>query len=87
MIHLNRSSWRSPGIRGQVGWWLRCLADRIDYSMAPRVPGFSFTFERGEGIRWRQDGKGCPVLYQGDANYERAHSEADSNRAGEGVAP
>lgn len=59
---------------------LRRIADRIDYCGAPKLTGFSFTFETGEGIRWRHDGRGCPVAYLGDEQYERAHSEADSDR-------
>ncbi len=60
--------------------WLRTFADRIDYHGAPKLTGFTFTFETGEGIRWRHDGKGCPVAYLGDVQYERAHTEADCNR-------
>jgi hypothetical protein len=39
--------------------------------------GWSFTFEPGEGIRFREDGKGCPLAYLSAADYDRAHSEAD----------
>ena len=56
------------------------MADRIDRGGAPKFTGFSFTFETGEGIRFRDDSKGCPIVYLGDADYERAHAEADSNR-------
>ncbi|MFI6510100.1 hypothetical protein ACIBCT_21050 [Streptosporangium sp. NPDC050855] len=55
------------------------MADRLDERGAPRFTGFSFTFETGEGVRFRQDGKGCPIVYLGEAHYERAHAEADSN--------
>jgi hypothetical protein len=57
--------------------WLRTLADRIDYEGAPKIMGWSFTFEDREGIRFRRDGKGCRLAYLGDAEYEKAHGEAD----------
>jgi hypothetical protein len=58
---------------------LRRIADRIDYAGAPRaMSNYSFTFERGEGIRIRRDGKGCPHWYLGEDDYERAHREADN---------
>jgi hypothetical protein len=63
-----------------LGRWLRNLADRIDYPGAPRLTGYSFTYETGEGIRFRDDGHGCPIAYLGEAVYERAHSEADCQR-------
>lgn len=55
---------------------LRRIADRIDYSGSPKGMSWSFTFEPGEGIRFRTDGQGCPLWYLGDADYERAHAEA-----------
>ncbi len=48
-------------IRTRIGWTLRRFADRIDHDNAPRYTGYSFTFERREGIRFRYDGQGCPV--------------------------
>jgi hypothetical protein len=64
-------------LRGFPGL-LRRIADRLDPAGAPRgMSGFSFTFERGEGIRFREDGRGCPLWYLGDDDYERAHAEAD----------
>lgn len=57
---------------------LRRLADRIDYEGAPKCMSWSFTIEQREGIRFRQDGRGCPLWYLGNADYERAHDEADS---------
>lgn len=61
--------------------WLRTMADRIDDRGAPkRFGGHSFTFETGEGVRFRDDGKGCPLAYMNARDYERAHDEADSNR-------
>ena len=57
--------------------WLRALADRVDPDGAPRHMSYSFTFEDREGIRFRDDGKGCPLWYLGRDSYERAHAEAD----------
>lgn len=57
---------------------LRFLADRIDRHGAPkRMSSLSFTFELGEGIRVRDDHRGCPLWYFGDDDYNRAHNEAD----------
>lgn len=63
-------------LRGFPGL-LRRLADRIDYANAPKAIGTSFTFECGEGIRFRDDRRGCPLWYLGDDDYQRAHDEAD----------
>lgn len=57
---------------------MRKWADRIDYRGAPRALGYRFTFEDGEGIRFRHDGKGCRLWYLGMDDYEKAHDEADS---------
>jgi hypothetical protein len=57
--------------------FLRTLADRIDYEGAPKLTHWTFTFEDREGIRFREDGKGCRLAYLGDAEYEKAHAEAD----------
>ena len=57
--------------------FLRRLADRIDHAGAPKLMHWSFTFETGRGIVFREDRKGCPLAYLGDADYERAHAEAD----------
>ncbi len=57
---------------------LRRWADRISYETAPRAIGWSFTFEDGEGIRFRVYGKGCPLWYLGEDDHERAHTEADT---------
>jgi hypothetical protein len=59
-----------------IARWLRRLADRIDRGGAPKLTHWSFTFEEGEGIRFREDGRGCPVAYLGDDDYGRAHTEA-----------
>lgn len=58
--------------------WLRDLADRIDHAGAPKLTGWSWTFEVHEGIRFREDGKGCRVAYLGDDEYDKAHNEADN---------
>ncbi len=55
--------------------WLRRVADRIDYAGAPKAMSWSFTFEEGEGIRFRQDGRGCRLWYRGNSDYDRAWSE------------
>lgn len=65
-------------IRAWIGHHLRCWADHIDYEGAPRLMGWSFTFETGEGIRFRQDKRGCRLAYLGNGEYEKAHTEADS---------
>ena len=65
------------GIKRRLADWMRDTADRIDHEGAPKLMGWSFTFERGEGIRFRGDGHGCPLAYLGDGDYERAHAEAD----------
>lgn len=57
---------------------LRRLADRIDHAGAPKLTGWSFTFENRRGIVFRRDRKGCPLAYLGDADYDRAHAEADT---------
>ncbi len=56
---------------------LRYFADRIDPANAPRALHWSFTFERGEGVRFREDSRGCRLWYK-TADYDRAHTEADS---------
>jgi hypothetical protein len=55
---------------------MRRFADRIDHAGAPKISHWSFTFEEGRGLVFRQDGRGCPVAYLGDGEYARAHSEA-----------
>ena len=57
---------------------MRKWADRIDRPGAPKSMGYTFTFERGEGVRFRQDGRGCRLWYLGDLDYDRAHDDADS---------
>lgn len=57
---------------------LRRWADRLSYETAPRAIGWSFTFEDRVGIRFREDGRGCPLWYLGEDDHERAHEEADT---------
>lgn len=59
--------------------WLRKWADRIDDDGAIKSVPTSFTLETGEGMRIREDGKGCPLWFI-QSDYERAHTEADSNQ-------
>jgi hypothetical protein len=65
-------------VRARIGWLLRLLADRIDRDGAPRYMSYSFTFERGQGIRFREGGRGCPLWYSGRADYARAYDEAEA---------
>lgn len=61
----------------RLAFWLRRLADRLDPGGAPKITHWTFTFEPGQGTVFRNDGKGCPVAFLGDGDYERAHNEAD----------
>lgn len=61
-----------------VAGLLRRLADRVSPGTAPRRTNWSFTFEHEEGVRFREDSRGCPLWYLGSADYERAHAEADT---------
>ncbi|MGW5519031.1 hypothetical protein [Nocardia africana] len=68
-------------LRSAIGYRLRTWADRIDYKGAPRrLTSYTFTFEDGEGIRFREDGRGCRLWYLGDADYDKAHDESDSEQ-------
>lgn len=67
-------------IRQWIARRLRFLADRIDHRGAPKSIGWSFTYERDEGIVfWDNRNKGCPVWYYGDDDYEKAYSGADKH--------
>lgn len=60
---------------------LRTWADRLDYPGSLRISSYSFTIERGEGIRFREDGRGCRLyLFDGEhhGQYGSAHTEADN---------
>lgn len=66
-------------LRRAFGRWLRTWADRVDWRGAPRcLTGHSFTYETGEGLRFREDGRGCRLWVLGEDDYNKAHSEADS---------
>lgn len=65
-------------LRAWIGKRLRFLADRIDYKGAPRLMGYTFTIETGEGFRLREDGRGCRLAYLGETEHEKAYTEADS---------
>jgi hypothetical protein len=67
---------KAPLLRAQIGWWLRIWADRLDPENAPRGTSYSFTFEKGKGIVFHEDGRGCPLWYLGEGDYKRAHREA-----------
>lgn len=59
--------------RGWIAGRLRCWADRIDRYGAPKMTGLSFTFETGWGTVTNREGRGCPLWFYGDSDYERAH--------------
>ena len=65
-------------MRQRLAHLLRRWADRLHHESAPKCTHLTFTFETGEGIRFREDGRGCRIWYYGDADYERAHTEADT---------
>lgn len=48
--------------RKRIAWQLRKYADRIDPAGAPKYTHWTFTFERGRGLVFREDGKGMPCL-------------------------
>lgn len=73
MTHIN--------VAARLARRLRRIADRIDDDGAPRATSWSFTFENREGIRFREDGRGCRLWYLGRTDYERAHTEADTRHA------
>ncbi len=68
-------TWR---VSKRLGCLLRDLADRIDRDGAPKLTGWTWTFEAGRGICFREDGKGCGVAYLGSEEYDKAHAEADN---------
>jgi hypothetical protein len=67
-------------VRERLAEWLRLWADRIHHPSAPKMIGWSFTFERGEGIVFHPDRRGCPLAYLGAREYERAHTGAERPR-------
>jgi len=66
------------GMKQRLAAWLREWADRIHPTTAPRYTSYSFTFEEGQGIKFRTDQRGCPLWYLGETDYARAHDEADT---------
>lgn len=65
-------------VRERIARRLRYTADRLDRNHAPKAMSFFFTFEEGEGIKFRDDGRGCRLWYLSEEDYDRAFSEADS---------
>jgi hypothetical protein len=63
----------SEKYRRLLGFWLRRVADRVDWYGAPKRMSWTFTFEDGVGIVFQLDGPGCPLWYYGNADFERAH--------------
>jgi hypothetical protein len=63
-------------VKRRLAALLRKYADRIDYEGAPKAMHWTFTFELREGIRFREDGKGCRLWHYGDDDYEKAHAQA-----------
>ena len=62
-------------LKRRVAKRLRYLADDLDREGAVRLSGYSFTFELGVGMVFRDDDRGCRVAYFGD-EYERSHAES-----------
>jgi hypothetical protein len=48
-----------------------------DRGGGPFWSGLSFTFESHRGLRVRADGRGCPLWYLTESDYDRAFAEAD----------
>ncbi len=64
--------------RQRLAWRLRMLADRISPDTGPRAMSYSFTFEPGRGIVFREgERQGCPLWLMAE-DYDRAHDEADT---------
>lgn len=61
----------------RLAWYLRTLADRMDHEGAPKLTHWTWTFELYQGVKFREDGKGCRVAYLGDNEYEKAHAQSD----------
>ncbi len=69
---------RGKPMRDQLGEAIHRFADRLSPATARRLTGMSFTYERGEGVRFRRDRRGCPIAYLSEYDYDRAHTEADT---------
>lgn len=65
----------TKSLRYKIASKLSHWAGRIHPDFDFRVMGWSFTFERGEGLVWHSGyfGHGTPVLYQ-QSQYEKAHT-------------
>lgn len=54
------------------------LAERLDPGYGFRwMSPYTFTYEIGEGIRWRDDGRGCPLWYV-ERHKNLAYWQADT---------
>lgn len=62
-------------MRARLGWWLRCLADRIDPDHAFRRTHMGLTLELHAGWVLHED-KGLPVWYYGP-DYDKAYDDAE----------
>jgi hypothetical protein len=62
-------------VKRRLAAWFRKWADRLDNEGAPKRTSWSFTFEEGWGAVFNQAGRGCPLYYFGQDDYERAHAE------------
>ncbi len=60
-------------IRRRIARRLGFLADRLAPEDAFRRTCISFEFVTGKGIVTNTEGRGCPLWYQGRADYDRAH--------------
>lgn len=50
----------------------------MDWYGAPKSIHWTFTIEKDVGVRFREDARGCRLAYLGNAEYEKAHTEADN---------
>lgn len=60
-----------------IAYKLRIWADRLDWEGAPKRTDSSFTYERGKGVVFNFDRRGCPLWYYGNQDHERAYNEAE----------
>lgn len=70
-------------LRRRVARGLGYLADRLAPEDAFRKTCISFEFVTHKGIVTNTEGHGCPLWYQGRANFEKAHerqTERDRQR-------
>lgn len=64
--------------RKRVAHRMRIWADRLDVHGAPKRTSWRFTYEDNVGIVFRDDGRGCKLWYYGDDDFDKAHTESDS---------